>query len=100
MTQDYSAEFIYRPPIDLQSEFGSSTPIRFLEESTPIVKDALVIDLKKKENVCIDCEAQSHWIILQKINLDNPNIDFIDSIKKIKDALIFVLENTDWPVGD
>ena len=92
MTQDYSSEFVYRPPLSLQSEFDSSIPIRFLTESKEIGKDT--------SDACIDCEAKTQWRILQEINLDNPNPDLIDAMKKIQDALIFVLENTDWPVSD
>lgn len=51
-------------------------------------------DLKSK---CIDCEARTYWA---KLNQMNPNIDTQENIELIKGALIFVLENMDWPVSE
>lgn len=85
--EDYSAKFIYKPPYlkDIKSlesiEIMASNPIG-------------------KEIKCVDCEATSLAFILESINLDNPNLDLVAAMKKIKDAVLFVLWNTDWPVGE
>ena len=83
--KDYAANFVFRPPENAESEYGSSEPIRFiLNGSEP-----------KTIERCIDCEAQSHIFKLHDIACDgymNFNI--------LREALLFILENTDWPVGD
>lgn len=49
---------------------------------------------------CLDCQAKSHVAILESLNFDNENSCVLGYMEKLKEALVFVLENTDWPVGD
>jgi hypothetical protein len=70
-------EFVYR------GESGSSQPVRFLK-----------LDEDSKATECIDCDAKSHVFALEEMHFDCPKLE------KLKDALLFVLWNTDWPVGD
>ncbi len=53
-----------------------------------------------KEITCIDCDAKSLAFQLEALNLDDPNQDIVGAMKKIKEAVLFILWNTDWPVGD
>lgn len=79
-------KFIYKPPLieSLKVEYGSTQPIRFLIPST------------SKESIrCIDCEAMSHLFSLQGMNIEDNS-----QLMTIKDALIWILENIDWPVGE
>ena len=65
------------------ARFGSSHPIRFITK------------LEKSETVeCLDCDAKSHAFALEEIHFDCPKME------QLKDALLFVLWNTDWPIGD
>ncbi len=67
----------------LMAEFGSSHPIRFITKS------------EKPEMVeCLDCEAKSHAFALEDTHFDCPKLE------KLRKAILFVLWNTDWPVGD
>ncbi len=52
--------------------------------------------MKEDKERCLDCEAKSHWARLQELNLN----DVKESLNKMQDALIWILENTDYPVGE
>ncbi len=52
--------------------------------------------MKENEVKCLDCEAKSQWAIIQGLNLN----DVKDSLNKIQDVLTWILENTDYPVGE
>jgi hypothetical protein len=90
---DYSAQFIYKPPVNaseaIQCEWGSSQPVRFL-----------TLNKESKTIECIDCDAKSLAFALESINLDNPDQDIIEAMKKMKEALLFILWNIDWPTGE
>ena len=81
----------YTPPeTEIKSEFGGQK-LRFLQNS--ILKDSFTINLKesdKTEERCLDCEAMSHW---NKLQGDA-------SLSEIKEAVIWILENTEWPGGE
>ena len=87
MNENYSAQFIYKPPVNssepLQCEFGSVQPIRFI-----------TLNKESKESECLDCDAKSLAFALERIPFECPKLS------KMKEALLFVLWNTDWPVGD
>lgn len=94
MEREFEAKFIYKPPNDgLSSEFGSSIPVRFLTESKTILNES-------QQTVCIDCDAKSLAFQLEEINLDNAEQDLVLAMKKMHEALLFILWNVDWPVGD
>ena len=82
----YSATFTYSPPKNAESEFGSSPNIRWLLNGS----EPRIIER------CIDCEAKSHIFKLHDIQVDEEHKNY----RVIVDALLFILENTDWPVGD
>ncbi len=85
---DFTSEFIYKPP-QVYNETNMPEPIKTL------FKDSFTINLKdKKETTCLDCDAKSHIFNLEEINFNCPKME------ALKDALLFVLWNTDWPVGD
>jgi len=92
MEKECSAQFIYKPSVKSE-EFGSPHPLRFLVGEK-------AIDLKSKEITCTYCEAQSYIKILENINLDHPDTDIISTLKDLKDSLLFILYNTNWPVGE
>ncbi len=70
----------------LTTEFGSVHPIRVITNSEA-----------SETTICIDCEAQSLRAKLQSFNLET---EMIYSLKVMQETLIFILENTDWPVSD
>ena len=88
MDKDYSGAFIYKPRINgeppLQEEYGSSQPVRFF-----------IADPNKTEVYCASCEAQNHIRTLEDLDLTDP-----DCFERMKETLIFILENIDWPSGD
>lgn len=73
----------------LSEEFGTIKTVRFVTEN----KDS-------KEKICIDCDAKSLAFALESLNLDDPDQDIVAVIKKIKEAVLFILWNTNWPVGE
>jgi len=92
MNGNYSSQFIYKPP-EVEGEIPPKLPIRYLT-------DKFVINLRKSEEYCADCEAISHYATLQNINFKDGNTDFSECLEKLRDALCFVLENVDWPTND
>ncbi len=73
----------------LVEEFGSIQTVRFITENR-----------ESKTTTCIDCDAKSLAFQLEALNLDDPDQDIVGAMKKIKEAVLFILWNTDWPVGD
>lgn len=45
---------------------------------------------------CLDCEAKSHWAKIQGLE----PLNTVEAIETIQRALIWILENTDYPVGE
>ncbi len=72
----------------LVEEFGSIQSVRFISKNT-----------ESMQTICLDCDAKSLAFSLESLNIDNPK-DMLEAIKKIKEAVLFILWNTDWPVGD
>lgn len=66
---------------EVESEFGSSFNVRFMTA------------LESKEITCIDCEAKSHLFSLYDLQENDPK-----AIEKMKNVLIWILENIEWPV--
>jgi hypothetical protein len=84
-------EFVYKPPSsELQTEYGSSQPVRFLQES-------FNINLKNEPEGCQKCDAHQLLFELKDIDLNNPDQNIIESVKSIKEAVEFILENVNWP---
>lgn len=87
MNEDYSAQIIYKPPVisteKNEFEFPFFKPIRFIQ-----------INENSKTTECLDCDAKSLAFSLEGMEFDCPKLS------KIKEALLFILWNTDWPVGD
>lgn len=67
----------------LEAEFGSAFPIRFSISSN-----------ESETAICLDCDAKSLAFSLESIEFDCPKLE------KLREALLFVLWNTNWPVGD
>lgn len=53
------------------------------------------VNLNNTKKRCIHCEAISLSAELQSINI--PENDFGESIDKLIDALVWILDNTEWP---
>ena len=53
---------------------------------------------KEYEAKCVDCDAFSLASSLEKINLDDENVDLIQAMKKMKEAIIFILYNNKQPI--
>lgn len=53
--------------------------------------------MNEKSVKCLSCDAISLWAKLQSMDTDNGNIS--DNLSVIKKALIWILENTDYPAG-
>ncbi len=47
---------------------------------------------------CLDCEAKSHWAKLQGMDTTNNNVS--SNLSILQEALIWILENTDYPSGE
>jgi hypothetical protein len=98
MEEEIKAKFIYKPPESSEKPL-ESLPIRFLQNSTAIGKrmhDDWVVNLKRSSDHCLDCERQEH---LWKLNEIGAHFGPSD-IAKLRDALIFLLENTNYPVHE
>jgi hypothetical protein len=79
-------KIVYKPPKHLRDEINEN--IRFLLEDTH------TINLKRDLVYCADCEATS-WIgKLNQLNLKDESPEDM-----MKCALLWILENTDWPVA-
>lgn len=67
-----------------------------------IIKTSWTVNLNEigKEITCDDCDAQSHLHKLYELDFDNPEVNLIEAMKSLQDALVFVLETVDWKVGD
>ncbi len=64
------------------------------DEIESFIKDSWCIDLRKNlQDRCADCEARSWLRMLEDLDLDSP-----DCFERLKDALIWVIENTEWPM--
>ena len=86
-------------------EYGSIFPVRFLIAKEVHVPEEEELDdnpyhIPSGKGRCLDCERHEHLAKLHDIlgggwckNLD-------ENIIKLRDALIWVLENTDYPVGE
>lgn len=72
-----------REKVELIEEWGSTQTIRFIQKSE-----------QTKETPCIDCDAKSLAFALEGMNSDDP------LLRKMKQAILFILWNTNWPVGD
>ncbi len=88
---EFTSQFIYKPP-NTHDETNMPKPIKLLS-------DTFVLSMKNtNETTCIDCDAKSLWAKLQ--SLDVRSSSTMNSLEIIQETLIFILENTDWPVGD
>lgn len=71
-----------------------------------LFEDSFVINLHTKKNeksegiICMDWDAKSLAFQLEELNLDNPDQDMVAAMKKLKEAILFILWNTNWPEGD
>lgn len=80
MSDDYTENLVYRPPIKgekLECEYGFDKNIRFFLKSDSIIN-----------NRCLDCEAKFY---IDKLENDDCNM------MTIKEAVLWILENTEWP---
>jgi len=74
---------------ELQAVFGSSVPFRF------------IVKKEDQEDVrCIDCNAR--WIAykLEQINFEDGDTEIPIALNELRNAILFILYNTDWPVGE
>jgi hypothetical protein len=66
-----------------------------MKKDTRFLKDDYVINLSKKAHECLACEANSLISALNQFDVNTP-----EGLEKIKEALIFILETTDYPSSD
>lgn len=76
------------------------TPPAQREYKAKLVFDAWVLKLtypEARKGRCLDCERQEH---LAKLNeIFGESFDASD-MRKLRDAVMWILENTDYPVGE
>lgn len=81
---------------------GSSRPLSFLSTNKideNICHDSSTIKLKDEKR-CLCCEATEHLLDLSEIDLDHPDTDLVSAIKEMQGALIWIIENMNWPAGE
>jgi len=94
---NYSADFIYKPPFtntppleSLESEVGSHKNIRF------IFSDTYKLNIKPEDSgTCLCCDAQMLVNDLEEIDINSPEM-----IPLIKESLLFILNNVNWPTSN
>ena len=59
----------------------------------PEISDSWCIGLRGKGKKCMHCEAKSHIRDLEELLQDDPS-----AFEKMRMAIIFLLENTDWSI--
>lgn len=60
-----------------------------------MIKESWCVNLRKvSTDRCTDCEAKSHLCTLESLDPSEP-----DSFDKLREAVIWILENTDWPTS-
>lgn len=89
--------FIYLAPVVVDET--TNEKVRFLSDKEWTVNLRVQndgVETEENELRCLDCEATSHWSDLQSLDLSEPDTDLVQGMKRMQNALLWILENSNW----